>query len=178
MIARPFSLPRALLFTALALVAIHVQLLPLEIAAESTVLPELLLVLAAAWSLREPENLPLPLLAAALLLGDLVLDRAVGLWALTSLLVLEVLRLRREALYDRPFAIEWATFAGILAVALALHGLVLRLALIDVETGGLGFRLWLSTVLAYPLMAAFLHWVLRVRAPKPAERSRRLGRVA
>ncbi|MSU88095.1 hypothetical protein GE300_00520 [Rhodobacteraceae bacterium 2CG4] len=178
MSARAPSPLQMLLFAAIAVAVILVQLLPLQLRAEHMVHPDLLLALAAAWAVRQPENLPLLLVAPILLLADLIQDRPVGLWALISLLLLEGMSAQREALRNRPFPFEWAAFTALLALGLIGQSVVLALALVERPAGGITVQLFATTAAVYPVVALVLHYVLRVRAPKPAERSRRLGRVA
>lgn len=178
MSGRSASPLHTVLFVVISFCVILSQLLPLQLQAEHMVQPDLLLALAAAWIVRQPENMPLLLLAPILLLADLLQDRPVGLWALASLLLVEGMASQRAGLISRPFIFEWAAFTGLLALALIGQSLVLALALVERPTGGITVQLFATTAAVYPLVALLLHYVLRVRAPKPAERSRRLGRVA
>lgn len=173
-----FSPLRAGLFTLLALVAILVQLLPLDLLAGTGVAPDLLLVLACLWAVRRPEHMPLPLVAGLLLLADMLQDRPIGLWAMISLLIVEAMRAQRDAYRGRPFVVEWGGFAVALALGLMARGLILKLALVSRPEGlDLPLQIFAVTVLSYPVMALLLHYGLRIRAPRPAERSSRLGRV-
>lgn len=166
------------LFALLGILAIYFHLAPLQLSADGRVLPDLLLVIVALWTIRAPQNAPLLVVATLFLLGDLMLERPVGLWALICLLIVEMLSDRRTALRNRPFVAEWLTFGLALGLGLIVQSLVLRLALVERPEGMLTLYYFAVTVAAYPVMAAILHYVLRVRSPKPAERSSRLGRVA
>lgn len=154
------------------------HLIPLGIGSGARVLPDAMLALLACWSVRRPQDLPLVLLAGLLLMADFLLARPVGLWALMSLLILEVLGGQREAMRDRSFVFEWGSFALALAAGLMLQSLILQLALVERPAGTLTLRMFAVTVAAYPVVTVLLHYVLRVRSPKPVERSRRLGRVS
>lgn len=173
----PFSPLRAVLFTALAVSVIYLDLLPFQTVAETPVMPDLLVALTSAWVIRRPDSMPLVLIAPIFLLADLALDRPPGLWALLSLLMIEALRAQRDLLRNGPAPVEWASFAAALAVALILQALILRLTLVPRPSGEVTLQLFAVTVVAYPAVVLVLHALLRVRAPKPAERSRRLGRV-
>lgn len=164
-------------FLLLALAAVWFHLMPLQMEARSPVLPDLLLALAAAWVLRRPDTLPLLLAAGTFLLADLVLDRPTGLWAMLSLMIVEFLRGQRPVLRDRPFPVEWGTVAVLVAIALLLQALILTVALVPLPDAGRVLRFYVVTLAAYPFVVAFLHWVLRVRAPRAADHSYRLGRV-
>lgn len=177
MIEYPFSPLRAGLFVVICLTVIYLNLLPFQLAAQTTVMPDLLVAIAAAWVIRRPDSMPLALTAPLFLLADFLLDRPPGLWALLSLLLIEALRSQREILRGGPAPVEWASFSAGLAIALILQALVLQLAVVPRPGGEITLQLFAVTVLCYPLVVIALHWILRVRAPKPAERSRRLGRV-
>lgn len=165
-------------FLVLSLLAIYVHLAPMQLTTDSVVLPDLLFALAFAWTMRRPESMPLLLTAGVFLLADLLLDRPVGLWALLCLLALESGGGRRETLRNQPFLAEWVAFALALAAVLILRAVVLLLALVDSAPGGVALQFFAVTVLCYPLVVLMLHYLFRIRSPKPAERSRRLGRVA
>jgi len=94
------------------------------------------------------------------------------------LLILEGLGVQREAMRDRPFLFEYASFALALAAGLVVQSAILKLALVDRPGSALTLQMFVVTVAAYPVGVGLLHYVLRVRSPKPVERSRRLGRVA
>lgn len=174
-----FSLIRSAMFVLLALAAIFVQLLPLGLVAGAGAAPDLLLVMACAWAVRRPEHMPLLLVAAMLLLADMIQDRPVGLWAMIGLLMVEAMRAQRDAYRGRPFVVEWAGFALALALGLIAQGLVLKLALVGRPEGiDLPLKIFAVTAASYPAVALLLHYGLRIRAPRPAERSSRLGRVA
>lgn len=176
--AMQVSPAQILMVAVLGLGAILFHLAPLQLTADARVLPDLLLVLACLWTVRQPQNLPLPLLACLLLIADFALSRPVGLWAMISLLMVEAMGAQREALRSRPFPLEWATFGMVLAIGLGLQSLILSLALVPRPDGTQTLHLFAITLGAHPLGALLLTYVLRVRSPKPAERSRRLGRVA
>ena len=174
-----FSIIRSALFVLLAMTAIFVQLLPLDLAAGTVVAPDLLLVLACAWAVRRPEHMPLLLVAAVLLLADLIQDRPVGLWAMISLLIVEAMRAQREAFRGRPFVVEWGGFALALALGLIAQGIILELALVGRPDGiDLPLQIFAVSAASYPAAALLLHYAFGIRAPRPEERSSRLGRVA
>ncbi|MEM8786676.1 MAG: rod shape-determining protein MreD [Pseudomonadota bacterium] len=162
----------------LGLAAIFFHMLPMQLVPGGLVVPDILLALCVAWVLRRPDGAPLLLVAALVLLADLTQDQPTGLWALLSLFVVEASRGHIEAVRNRPFLYEWGAFAGLLALALVLQALVLTVALVPRPPLDVTLQLFAMTVVAYPLVVAVLHLLIRIRAPKPAERSRRLGRVA
>lgn len=172
-----FSYFQVMAVSVLGLIAVYYQLLPMQMEAGSAPQPDLLLVLIMAWTIRRPDTIPLILAAALFLMADLTLDRPAGLWALISLLAYEFLRGQRPAIIGRPFPVEWATVAIVLAVAMIVQELILSLTLVPTADASQLVRLYVVTIVAYPVMAALLHYVFRVRAPKPKDESYRLGRV-
>ncbi|MGR3520379.1 MAG: rod shape-determining protein MreD, partial [Roseovarius sp.] len=110
------------------------------------------------------------LLVAGLALAmDLLLQRPPGLWAALTLLGCETLRRRASALRDLTFLVEWATVAGTLAAMTLAYRLVLAMLLVDQAPLGLSLMQLLSTLIAYPLVAALSHLVFGVRKRAPGE---------
>ncbi len=171
------SAPYSMLAVLIGLGFVYFQLLPLQIPAGSAVMPDLLVVLLMAWTIRRPATLPLLLVAGLLLVADLALDRPMGLWALLSLLMIEFLRGQRPAIVGRPFPVEWLTVAVVYAVALIVFALILGLTLVGQPEPGRMLQHYAVTMAAYPLVAALLHWVVRVRPPQAKDAPNRLGRV-
>jgi len=169
---------KMLLLVVCGVVAVLIPLLPMQFDTQSRTMPDLLLPLLVLWSIRRPDTAPLILVAALLLFADLALERPVGLWALICLLIVEALRGQRGSLRGRPFPAEWASFAIALGIGLAIQGLVLFLALAPQPSASVMLEFYMATLFSYPAIASLLHWVFRIRAPKPEERSRRLGRVS
>lgn len=163
-------------FVFLAALAILFPLMPLQLRADAMALPDILFALMAAWLLRRPDTLPMLLLVPLLLLADFILGRPVGLWALLGLIASEFFRGQSVVLRRQHFIVEYLTFISVFSIALVLQWLVLSLALVPQPSGARMFEFFALTVLSYPLIVLFLHYVLYVRAPKPKE-SFRLGRV-
>lgn len=154
---RPAAL-ETLLFLALGLVAIYAPLVPFSHSAEGPAAPDLLYCLVAAWVLRRPFGAPLAAVLALGLLADVLLMRPLGLGALGLVLAAELLRTRRAQLTGGVFPVEWLAVAGVFAAMLAATALVLRLAFTDAPGLGPALGFAASTALAYPVIAAALHW--------------------
>jgi rod shape-determining protein MreD len=157
------------LFAALAGALVFARLLPLDTLPPGWAGPDLFVALAFAWAVRRPDYVP-PLLVAGLALAmDLLLQRPPGLWAAITLLGCETLRRRAPALRDRTFPAEWAAVAGTLVAMTVAARLVLTLFLVDQAPLGLSLMQLLSTLAAYPLVAALSHLVFRVRKLAPGD---------
>ncbi len=130
--------------------------------------PDLLLLLVFAWVLRRPEYVPVLLVAPMFFLTDMLLLNPPGLHAGLVVLGLEFLR-RRAGMRDRPFLAEWALVAGTMAAILLTERLVLALLLVEQVSFGKQVLRYLVSLAAYPLVAAFTVFVLRVRHVLPGE---------
>ena len=108
-------------------------------------------------------------LAVLALAMDLLLQRPPGLWAALTLVGFETLRRRATALRDLTFFMEWAAVAGTLVAITLGYRLVLTLLLVDQAPLGLSMMQLVSTLLAYPLVAAVSHVLFRVRKLAPGD---------
>jgi rod shape-determining protein MreD len=166
----PSIVGRALVIL-LALLALHLPLVPVGHEPVRAALPDLLFCVMAAAVARNPAAAPLPLVLAFGLAADVLFGRPLGLGALGLVLATEVLRARGRG--RGGFLGEWLVVAVLFAAALAGMAFLLALAL----AGGPGLeplaRHWLATTLAYPLIAALLHLVLRLCAPRTAPEAAR-----
>jgi len=157
------------LFVALAGALVFARLLPLDTLPPGWAGPDLFIALAFAWAVRRPDYVP-PLLVAALALTmALLLQRPPGLWAAMTLLGCETLRRRAPALRDLTFLAEWAAVAGTLVVMTLSYRLVLTVLMVDQAPLGLSLMQLLSTLVAYPLVAALSHLVFGVRKRVPGD---------
>jgi len=157
------------LFAALTGALVFARLLPLDLVPPDWAGPDLFLALAFAWAVRRPEYVP-PLLVAVLALAmDLLLQRPPGLWAALTLVGFETLRRRATALRDLTFFMEWAAVAGTLVAMVLAYRLVLTVLIVDQAPLGLSLMQLVSTLIAYPLVAALSHLVFGVRKRAPGD---------
>lgn len=156
-------------FLLLTLVILFFHLLPLETTPRRWAGPDLLLCFALAWSMRRPEYVPAPALAAAFLLADLLLQRPPGLWALLALIGCENLKSRARSLRDANFLVEWLT-VGLIVIAIGFaNRLILGLVLVDLPRLTLTLTEMGMTVLCYPLVVAVTHFLMGVRKAAAGE---------
>lgn len=130
--------------------------------------PDLLYCVLAVWVIRRPLQASVWLVLGLGLFGDLMLSRPVGLGALGLLLATEALRANAGLLQGASFALEWLAAAAGFAAILAGMRLVMEFAFLDGPGLDIGLRYLASTMLAYPLVAAVLHWGVGLRAPRAA----------
>lgn len=183
--AREVWLHRAL-FVAIALLLLFWRLLPLPMAmmtdcAETagwcrftvwlnrTPGPDLLLCIIFAWTMRRPDYLPALLIAAVVLLEDMLLDRPPGLWTALVLLASEFVRGRVALTRELNFGVEWLLVSGLMVAMLVVYRLTFAMVL--VPQAGFGFAmiqvLW--SVLCYPVVVFLSRYVLDLHKPAMGE---------
>ena len=158
----PARVLRMGLLTLLGIVAIFLELTPLGLSATDRPSPDLLLCVIAYWSIRRPGSAPAVLIFALGLMRDLLTDVPVGAGVLSLLLVSEVLKLRRRAFARSGFALEWVAIAIAAIASTALHWILVVLMLAQPPYLLDLFNQSIYTMMAYPLLALFLRWGLRV----------------
>lgn len=156
-------------FPAMALMIMFFHLLPLETEPRFWAPPDLLILLAMAWSLRRPDFVPALSIGLVMLLADLLFQRPPGLLALLTVLGCGFLKARAAPHRESTFASEW------LAVAVAVTGIAtvnrLVLVLFGVQQAPLGLTVIeaVMTIAAYPLAVWASQSILGVRKLSPAE---------
>lgn len=157
------------LFVLAALALITLKLLPLNLATVGVPGPDLLLLLAFAWMLRQPAVVPLASLLAVFLLADFLLERPPGLWTLLVLLASESLRRKRLTMTEFPFLLEWGGVAVTIMGMVLLNRLVLWILLVDLDPLGLTLVQGIVTIVTYPIVVAVSKFVFGLRKLGPAE---------
>ncbi|MQY43755.1 rod shape-determining protein MreD [Epibacterium sp. SM1969] len=156
-------------FAAIALIVLFFQLLPLETTTRKWAPPDVIMVLAVVWSLRRPDYVPAPLLAAVLLLSDLLLQRPPGLQALLVIIACEFLKARVASHRDMAFAAEWLEAALIFAATTALYRSILSMTGVAQPSLTLSLIQMVMNIIAYPLLVGLSQSVLGVRKLTPVE---------
>ena len=155
------------LFLGLAFVVIFARLLPLDAGPGRLPGPDLLVCLSFAWITRRPEYVPVLLIAAVILLTDVLFMRPLGLWTACVVLGSEFLRSRVPFWRDMPFLLEWLVTA--IVIAAMTIGYILTLAIFAVDQPALGLSLiqLMATIAAYPVVVFFSVAVLGLRKVVP-----------
>lgn len=167
-----------LVFLMAGIVILLVGLLPLGNAALGLSWPDLLYCMVIGWVWRRPELAPLPLIVVIGLLADLVSGRPLGLWTLLLVLGSEFFRGRAIGKGLSMRLVEWFSAASVFAVLVIAYKLVLAASFsASPPASKLALHVFVTS-LAYPVVVAFLYWVLNIREPLPSQRSRSLGRMA
>lgn len=157
------------LFAGLALLMMFVRLLPLGSEAGGWPGPDVLLALTLAWVLRRPDYVPAALIAAVVLLEDLLMMRPPGLWAALTVLAAEFLRNRAALTRELSFVVEWVVVAGVMAAVVMGNRLVMALTLMDQVSLGQAMIQLVATILCYPLIVAVSRLAFGVRKPAAGE---------
>jgi rod shape-determining protein MreD len=163
------------LFAGLCALVIFWRLLPLDTLPPGWAGPDLIMALAFAWVLRRPAYAPALLIAAVVLLADLMFQRPPGLWAALVVLASEALKARAPGLRDMGFGPEWLT-VGVVALGVTLlYRLCLAVLLVPQAPLGLSLMQMAMTVLCYPLVVLASSLLFGVRKVRPSEGAR--GRI-
>lgn len=157
------------IYLGLSLGILLLELLPLQTQPRSFAGPDMILLLTVAFALRRPEYVPPAVVAIALVLADLLLQRPPGLMAGLTVIITETLRGRSEGLRTLPFSVEWLTAAaGILAIMIG-YRFVLALFVIPQAPMLLSLTQMLSTIIAYPLIVLGCVALFGMRRVAPGE---------
>lgn len=157
------------LFLASALMLIFFDLVPLGFEPRFVPLPDLLLCLVLAISLRRAEFAPVWLIAPVFLASDLIFMRPPGLWTGIVLISCAFLRQQEYRLREHFFLYEWLTVATTLIVAVLSERAILSLALVPVAEFGRVTLYVLTSVAAYPAVVLFCRYALGIRKVTPRE---------
>ncbi len=163
------TLSYRLLFVGLAAGLLFLRLLPVDSGTEGWPGPDLLLCLICAWTMRRPDFLPVGLVAAVVVMEDLMLMRPPGLWAALVVLAAEFIRSRVALTRELTFAVEWLLVAGIMVSLFLTYRTVF--VLVFVPQAGFGFALvqLIWSILCYPLVVAVSRLALDLRKPAMGE---------
>lgn len=158
-----------LTFIAIALIIIFVQLLPLNTTPSRWAPPNLILMLAFAWSVRRPDFVPALLITIIMLIADFLLQRAPGLWALLTLLACEFLKSRVAPHREITFMTEWSAVAIVVIGITLLNRFILGIMAVEQAHVTLDIIQIVMNLLAYPVVVAFSKTILGVRRLSAAE---------
>lgn len=157
------------LFVLLAALMLFVRLLPISGSTGGLPGPDLLFCLGFAWVQRRPDVLTPPLLAAVLLLADLLLGRPPGLWAALGLLGAEFLRSRHQGSGEMPFVLEMAFVAAVVVGTTLAYWALMGLLAVPHTGLGRGLIQAVFTLLAYPVVTGLSALAFRLHPLDPAE---------
>ena len=156
-------------FAGIAALILFVRILPISNSAGAWPWPDVMLCLMLAWVTRRPDYLPVLLVAAVVLIEDLILMRPPGLWCAIVLLATEFLRARSALTRELGFLAEWFLIGVVMLAMLLALRVVEGLAFLDQPAFGYALAQTAMSVLFYPAVAGVLHLTLGLRKPSTGE---------
>ncbi len=154
------------LYVGLVLMSLFLRLLPIDPGRVGWPGPDLILCLTLAWVLRRPDQVPVLIIAAAVLVEDVLLLRPIGLWAAVVVLGSEAARRREPRWREHPFVVEWLRVALLMAAMMLGMRAVMALFLLPLPPLGQVTLHLLATIAAYPPVVLAAQWLgLRRAAP-------------
>lgn len=157
------------LFLLIALALLFVRILPLGSTAGDWPGPDILLCLVFAWVTRRPDFLPVGLLAAVLILEDIVLMRPPGLWTALVIIAAEFVRSRVALTRELTFMTEWAMVAGLMFALLLVYRLIFTVSFLPQPGFGFALMQTLWSILCYPLVVGASRFAFDLRKPAMGE---------
>jgi len=158
-----------LLFLTVAAFLLFIRLLPLTTDAGHLPGPNLLLCLIFAWTVRRPDYLPVVMIAAVVLLEDMLLMRPPGLWTGLVILASEFIRSRVALTRELNFGVEWLLVAGLMLALFVAYRMVLVVAFLPQPNLGFSLVQTLWSILAYPVVVAVSRYGLDLHKPATGE---------
>jgi rod shape-determining protein MreD len=141
-----------LIYIALALVIVFLQLVPLRNTPGRLPGPDILLTLTLAWVMRRPDYLPAGIVGMVVLVQDLILMRPPGLWAALMVLACEFLRSRAALTRELTFVMEWLAVSAVMLGMLMGYKLICAVAFVPQPAFGLALVQVLWSALIYPIV--------------------------
>ena len=119
--------------------------------------------------MRRPDYLPVLLIAAVVLLEDLIVLRPPGLWTGLVVLVSEIIRSRVALTRELNFGVEWLLVSAMMVVLLIVYRLAFGLVLLPQPPFGFAMVQVLWSILCYPLVVFLSRVVLDLYKPGMGE---------
>lgn len=157
------------LFLGLTLLLLFMRLLPLNHSAGGLPGPDLLICLILAWIVRRPDFLPMPLIAAVILIEDLILMRPPGLWTAIVVIATEFLRSRIILTRELNFLVEWMLVSGVMLGMMLAYRLALGLAFVPQPPFGFAIVQVLWSIGVYPVVVGLSRLIFDLRKPAMGE---------
>ena len=157
------------LFLAIALILLFLRLLPLGSMAGELPGPDVLLCIVFAWTMRRPDYLPAVLIAAVVLLDDMILMRPPGLWTAIVIIASEFIRARVALTRELNFGVEWLLVAGMMVAMLIIYRVVFALVMLPQPGFGFAMVQVLWSIVCYPVVVALSRFVLDLHKPAMGE---------
>lgn len=145
-----------MMFTALSLLILMIQILPVRYQSGWFTGPDLLLVFTYAWALRRPGRLPVILVGSILLIADLLLQRPPGLWAFVVVLGSQILGRISRDWRDAPYWHQWILVSVMIAATALIYRTFLFVTLLPLPPLHLVIIQTITSILIYPAVVFIL----------------------
>ncbi len=159
------------LYVLLAFLVLFLHLLPLNAQPDRWPFPDVMIALTFAWVLRRPEYVPTLLIAAVMLMADLLLQRPPGLLAALVVLGAAYLRGAAPSMRDAGFVGEWISVSVVTAAVFLGNRIILAIVSIDQAAFGSVLFQLIVTIAAYPVIVLLSQSVFGVRRISAADAS-------
>lgn len=146
---------------------VFMRLLPLDVGAASLPGPDLILLFTYALILRRPDAMPVMLVAAVILMTDVLFFRPLGLWTACVILGLEFLRAREPLSRDMPFLGEWLMVGAVVAAITLLNMAILTIFGVIRPSLGREIIQMVVTIFTYPAVVLIVHSVFGIAKITP-----------
>ena len=154
-----------IIFIAVAIFLILINLMPLQTTPQRWPWPNILLLVIFCWSLREPNFVPVPIIITVLLLQDFLLHRPPGLFSGLSVLILIWIKAITNSSDDKSFLAEWVRVTlGFAAISVSYH-LVLSLSFVNTTELRITLIQTIFNISIYPFIVLFSHYIFGVKRP-------------
>jgi rod shape-determining protein MreD len=131
--------------------------------------PDLLLCIVFAWTMRRPDYLPVLLIAAVVLLEDMVLLRPPGLWTALVIIASEFIRSRVALTRELNFGVEWLLVSAMMVGMLVVYRLGFGLVLLPQPPFGFALMQVVWSILCYPVVVFLSRVALDLYKPAMGE---------
>ncbi len=116
-----------LLFFALSMFLLMLQLLPISGGTSALSAPDTILALALCWAVRAPFAMGTGVVMVVMLTCDIVLQKPLGLASLSILIAIQWLRYHSENIRDMAFVLEWLTIGAAYLLIYGAQLVILKL---------------------------------------------------
>ena len=158
-----------LLFLAVAALLMFWKLLPIDNSAGHLPGPDILLCMIFAWTVRRPDYLPVLMIAAVVLLEDMLLMRPPGLWTALVIMGSEVIRSRVVLTRELSFGVEWLLVALLMLAMFVIYRLAFLIVFVPQPVLGFALLQTFWSIMAYPMVVAVSRYGLDLHKPATGE---------
>ena len=131
--------------------------------------PDLLVCIIFAWTMRRPDYLPVLLIAAVVLLEDLVLLRPPGLWTALVVVASEFVRSRVALTRELNFGVEWLLVSAMMLGMVFIYRLAFGMVFLPQPPFGFAMVQVAWSILCYPVVVFLSRVTLDLYKPAMGE---------